>query len=75
MEETASGAIRVHLDRARTPRPRWLPWGGWRPVIRSYAKYVDVVARSLAVVQDEQENVRRERMDIEEIDELLRGDG
>jgi hypothetical protein len=45
---------------------------GWLETsVRSYAKYVDVVAKSLAVVQDEQEMVRRERMSIEEMREIL----
>ena len=72
VEESPSGATRVHLDRARSPAPSMAALGWLETSIRSYAKYVDVVARSLAVVQNEQEMVRRERMQIEEITELLR---
>jgi hypothetical protein len=40
--------------------------------IRAYAKYVDVLARSLKDEVDEAANVRRERMRLDEIDALLR---
>lgn len=72
VEELPSGSTRVHLERARSPAPSWAALGWLETSIRSYAKYVDVVARSLAVVQDEQERVRRERLALEEIDALLR---
>jgi hypothetical protein len=39
--------------------------------IRSYAKYIDIVSRALAVVQDEQESTRRERLRLDEIKALL----
>ena len=45
---------------------------GWLETsTRAYSKYVDVVARSLRDEADEVENVRRERMALAEIDELL----
>ena len=45
---------------------------GWLETsIRSYAKYVDVVARSLATVQHEQDQVKRERLAISEVRGLL----
>ena len=45
---------------------------GWLETsIRSYAKYVDIVAKSLKDEQDEQEHVRREKMAIEEARSLL----
>ena len=72
VEERPSGATRVHLDRARSPAPSWAALGWLETSIRAYAKYVDVVARSLKDEVDEQEMVRRERMKIEEIRELLR---
>jgi len=71
VEETASGAVRVHLDRASAPAPSWAALSWLETSIRSYAKYVDIVARSLSVAQDEQELVRRERLALEEIDALL----
>jgi hypothetical protein len=45
---------------------------GWlKTSIRSYAKFVDVVAKGLKDEQDEAAIVTRERMQIEEIRELL----
>ena len=73
VEEKSSGATVVHLDRSLSPAPSHAALGWLETSIRSYAKYVDVVARSLAVVQDEQQQERRERLALEEIDELLRG--
>ena len=72
VEEQASGATRVHLGRAHEPAPSRAALGWLETSIRSYAKYVDVVARSLAAVQDEVDQVRRERMRIDEIKALLR---
>ena len=71
VEEKPSGATRVHLDRARSPAPSWGALSWLETSIRSYAKYVDVVARGLKDEQDEHEHVRRERMRIEEIRGLL----
>ena len=71
VDETASGAVRVHLGRARAPAPSMAALGWLETSIRSYAKYVDVVARSLRDEQDEADNVRRERLALEEIEELL----
>ncbi|QDT50432.1 hypothetical protein Pan258_44910 [Symmachiella dynata] len=71
VEERTTGATRVHLDRARSPAPSWAALSWLETSIRSYAKYVDVVARSLKDEQDEEELVRRERMQINEIRGLL----
>jgi hypothetical protein len=71
VEETASGATRVHLHRAREPAPSRAALGWLETSIRAYAKFVDVVAKSLGAEQDDQQLVRRERMAIEEIRELL----
>ena len=71
VEERPSGAIRVHLDRARSPAPSQAALGWLETSIRAYAKYVDVLARSLKDEVDEAENVRRERMRIDEIKQLL----
>ena len=71
VDELPSGATRVHLGRARSPAPSMAALGWLETSIRSYAKYVDVVARSLRDEQDEADNVRRERLALEEIDELL----
>ena len=71
VEEKPSGATRIHLDRARSPAPSWAALGWLETSIRSYAKYIDIVAKSLATQQDEQELVRREKMAIEEVRGLL----
>ena len=71
VEEVNANTTRVHLDRAHEPAPSRAALGWLETSIRSYAKYVDVVARSLQTVADEQEHVRRERMQIEEIRSIL----
>ena len=72
VEESASGATVVHLDRAHEPAPSRAALGWLETSVRAYSKYVDIVAKSSKDEVDEQENIRRERMAIEEIDELLR---
>lgn len=72
VEERASGAIHVYLDRARAPAPSWAALGWLETSIRSYAKFIDVAAKAMSSQVDEQDHVRRERMAIEEIRELLR---
>ncbi len=71
VEERPSGATRVHLDRARSPAPSQAALGWLETSIRVYSKYVDVLAKSLKDEADEVDNVRRERMRIEEIQQLL----
>ena len=71
VEQRPSGAIQVHLERAYEPAPSMAALAWLETSIRSYAKYVDVVARSLASAQDEQDQVRRERLAISEIEGLL----
>jgi hypothetical protein len=70
VQETETG-IQVHLDKARSPAPSWAALGWLETSIRSYTKYVDVVAKSLKDEQDEQSTVRREKLAIEEIRALL----
>ncbi len=71
VEERVSGATHVHLERARSPAPSYAAIGWLETSIRSYAKYVEVAAKCSATQVDEQQSVRRERMKIEEIRELL----
>ena len=71
VEERASGVTVVHLDRARSPAPSWAALGWLETSIRAYSKYCDIVAKSLKDEQDEQENIRRERMQIDEMRGLL----
>ena len=71
VSESTSGATVVDLAAASTPSPSWAALGWLETSIRSYAKFIDIVARTLAVVHDEQQHVRRERVAIEEIRALL----
>jgi hypothetical protein len=71
VEERPSGQTVVHLDRARSPAPSWAALGWLETSIRSYAKFVDVVAKSMATAQNEQALVRHERLRIEEMREIL----
>ena len=75
VEERASGATMVHLDQARSPAPSWAALGWLETSIRSYAKFVDVLAKVMpnSDNQDatEKANVKRERMQLDEIRELL----
>ena len=71
VEERSPGVTVVHLDRAHEPAPSRAALGWLETSVRSYAKYVDVVARTLRDEADEAETVRRERMAITEIRDLL----
>lgn len=71
VEERPSGATVVRLDRACEPAPSRAALGWLETSIRSYAKYVDVAAKATAQQQDEAEQVRREKLAIEEIRSLL----
>lgn len=69
--ELPSGATEVHLDRAEEPAPSRAALGWLETSIRSYAKYVDIVGKSLAGVGEEREVVRKEKVRIEEMRTLL----
>lgn len=71
VEEKSSGETVVHLDRAREPAPSWAALGWLETSIRAYVKYVDVAAKVTATQQHEQELVRRERLAIEDVRQLL----
>ena len=71
IEELPTGATRVDLSRAHEPAPSRAALGWLETSIRSYAKYVDVVARVLRDEQDEQDYKRHERVAIGDIEELL----
>lgn len=71
VEDRAAGGVHVHLERASEPAPSKAALGWLETSIRSYAKYIDVVARSLRDELDEQEGVKRERLRLDEIDALL----
>lgn len=67
----ANGDTVVKLELARSPAPSWAALGWLETSILCYSKFVDVVAKSLKDEKDGQEHVRRERMAIDEIRELL----
>lgn len=71
VEELSSGGTRVHLDRAHEPAPSRSAIGWLETSIRSYAKFVEVAAKVSGPGDDEGEQVRRERMAIDEIRGLL----
>ena len=71
VEEKSPGVTVVHLGRAHEPAPSRAALGWLETSIRAYSKYVDVVARTLKDEQDEAETIRRERMAIDEIRDLL----
>jgi len=70
-DQPAGGTI-VHLDRALSPAPSHAALGWLETSIRSYAKYIDVVARAMSSTITEHELVQREKHSIEEIHEVLR---
>ena len=72
VQESPSGATIVHLERALSPAPSHAALGWLETSIRSYAKYVDVVARAMSSTITEHEQVQREKHSIEEIREVLR---
>ena len=71
VEELSSGGTRVHLDRAHEPAPSRSAIGWLETSIRSYAKFVEVAAKVSGPGDDEGEQVKRERMQIDEIRALL----
>ncbi len=71
VEETASGAVRVRLEKAHEPPPSRAALGWLETSIRAYAKFIDVAAKATSQQQDEQEHVRRERLAIEDMRALL----
>jgi hypothetical protein len=71
VEERTGGATLVHLDQALTPAPSWATLGWLETSIRNYAKFVDVVAKVSGTTDDEHGVMRRERMAIDEVEELL----
>lgn len=71
VSEQAGRATVVHLDRAGTPAPSWSALGWLETSIRSYAKFVDVAARAASTDDGEPAVMRRERVAIDEMCELL----
>jgi hypothetical protein len=61
----------VDLTRAMSPAPSWASLGWLETSIRAYAKFVDVVAKASATLEDERDMTRRERLAVDEIRSLL----
>ncbi len=72
VEELSSGGTRVHLDRAHEPAPSRSAIGWLETSIRSYAKFVEVAAKASTGGDEDGEQLKRERLAIEEIRGLLR---
>lgn len=70
VEERGNQTI-VRLERASSPAPSKAALGWLETSIRSYAKYVEVAAKTLAGQADEAEATRRERMRLDDIRALL----
>ena len=71
VQEQPSGATLVDLGQALSPAPSWAALGWLETSVRSYAKYVDVAAKATGGADDEGAVMRRERMAIEEVSELI----
>jgi hypothetical protein len=61
----------VDLSKALAPAPSWAALGWMETSIRAYSKYVDVAAKASASMDDANEQIKRERMSIDEIRTLL----
>jgi hypothetical protein len=71
VKEQSSGRVKVDLSKARFPAPSMSAIGWLETSIRSYAKFIEVASKQASSGQDEAEFVRKERMQIAEIDALL----
>ena len=69
--EERGNTTAVHLERASSPAPSKAALAWLESSVRSYAKYLDILAKAMAGAVDEQESVRRERMRIEDIASIL----
>lgn len=71
VEERPGQATLVRLGASLTPAPSWAALGWLETSIRSYAKYVDVAAKATHGADDEGAVLRRERVAIDEMKQLL----
>jgi len=71
VQESPQGTV-VDLSRAVTPAPSRAAIGWLETSIRAYSKYCDIAARATASQEHEAEQVRRERLAIDDIRALLR---
>ena len=70
IKETQDGIV-VDLSKALTPAPSYATLGWLETSIRAFAKFVDVSTKASASGQDDAEKVKKERLAIAEIRELL----
>ena len=71
VEERSPGVVVVHLERARCPAPSWSALSWLETSIRSYAKYVDIVVKSIKDEPDRSADIPRKPMPYDEICGLL----
>lgn len=71
VEERPGRSTVVRLERAASPAPSRSALGWLETSIRSYAKYVDVVAKASTGAEDEGAVMRRERKSVDEVRALL----
>jgi len=71
VEELPGGAVRVDLSRADRPAPSKAAIGWLETSIRAYSKYCDIAARATAAQEDEAAHIRREKLAISEVRDLL----
>jgi hypothetical protein len=70
VKETGNGTV-VSLRKAMGPPPSWAALGWLETSIRTYAKFVEVAAKATASIASEEEEVKREKVAIEEVRRLL----
>jgi len=71
VEERSPAVTVVHLERARCPAPSWAALSWLETSIRSYAKFVDIVVKSIKDEPDKSADIRCKPMPYDEICELL----
>ena len=71
VEERPGRATLVHLSRAITAAPSWAALGWLETSIRSYAKFVDVAAKTTGGDDGDEGVMRCERVAIDEVERLL----
>ena len=70
-ESQPGGAVRIHLDRADHPAPSKSALSWLETAILFPSKFADVAVKVTANQEDEAEHVRREKLAIQEIRDLL----
>lgn len=71
VEEKSDGSTVVHLDRAISPAPSWSALSWLEASIRVHSKFVDVAVKAAANMHDEQESVRQELVQIDNLRSIL----